>query len=263
MPKQFIKQVTVTGADDSIDPIELYKITDTYPFIEWGILLSKSSVGNPRFPSYNWLGELLKLHNCYSNICRVSLSGHLCGRWVRDICSGGVEFYSDMSDIIPIFQRFQLNFHSYLHRINSTDNFIKALKSVSVQKQQIIFQFDDVNNELLRTAKENGVDAVPLFDLSGGAGVLPKEWKEPVGNYCGYAGGLSPTNLERQLNIITEKVNGISIWIDAETHLRSNNDRQFDINKVIKFAEIAKPFIINSINMNYGVKDEYTDRGNK
>ena len=33
--------------------------------------------------------------------------------------------------------------------------------------------------------------------------------------------------------------------IDAETHLRSNNDQQFDIDKVVRFLGIAKPYIIN------------------
>ena len=80
--KKIINIVTITGADDSIDPIELCKIADEFPFVEWGILLSKSSVGNPRFPSYNWLGELLKLQS-YNDVKKMSLSGHICGRLVR------------------------------------------------------------------------------------------------------------------------------------------------------------------------------------
>lgn len=237
--KKILRKVTITGADDSIDPISLFQIAERYPFVEWGILLSKSSEGNPRFPSTRWLRELVELQSAGTDN-KISLSGHICGRWVRDICSGGFEFYNNMRDIILSFQRFQLNFHSYLHRIHSTERFVESLRSINIRGQQIIFQFDNVNNSLLDSAKDNGVDAVPLFDLSGGAGVLPKEWKQPVGDYCGYAGGLSPDNLEAQLTLIADKLNGVTIWIDAETRLRSNNDRQFDLKKVNEFLATAK-----------------------
>ena len=228
-----LKQVTITGADDSINPIELCKISEEYPFVEWGILLSRSSVGGTRFPSYGWLDKL-------ADMKRIPLSGHICGRWVRNICDGGYEICADINDTLPIFKRFQLNFHSYLHRIRSTKTFIGSLKALSVEHQQIIFQFDDVNNDLLAVVKEGGIDAVPLFDLSGGAGTLPTKWEEPVGNYCGYAGGLSPDNLQRQLEILKPIIGEHPVWIDAETHLRSDDGRQFDLNKVRLFLEIAK-----------------------
>ncbi len=244
MAEKIIKIVTLTGVDDSIDPIELYEISGEYPFVEWGILLSKSSVGNPRFPSYNWLSELLKLQSG-DKAKRVALSGHICGRWVRDVCSGGYEICNDINNILPMFQRFQLNFHSYLHQIKSIKTFVGSLKALSVEGQQIIFQFDDVNNALLYGVRDNGVNAVPLFDLSGGAGILPKEWEKPVGNYCGYAGGLSPSNLEGQLNSIAGKVNGVSIWIDAETHIRSTDNMRFDLQKAREFLSIAKPWILS------------------
>jgi hypothetical protein len=32
-------------------------------------------------------------------------------------------------------------------------------------------------------------------------------------------------------------------WIDAETHLRSDGDRQFDLAKVRRFLEAAKPYV--------------------
>ncbi len=231
-----LKIVTVTGADDSIEPIELCKISEEYPFVEWGILLSKSSMGGVRFPSYNWLGKLADME-------RLPLSGHICGRWVRDICDGGHEICTDMNYILPIFKRFQLNFHSYLHRIKSARAFIGSLKSLSIEHQQIILQFDDVNNVLLDVVKEGGVDAVPLFDLSGGAGVLPARWKEPVGGYCGYAGGLSPNNLQAQLEKLEPIVKEHPIWIDAETHLRSMNDTVFDLGKVRQFLETASSWV--------------------
>ncbi len=52
---KFIKQVTVTGADDSINYYRLFELSEKYPFVEWGLLLSKNSEGYPRFPTWNWI----------------------------------------------------------------------------------------------------------------------------------------------------------------------------------------------------------------
>ena len=86
--------------------------------------------------------------------------------------------------------------------------------------------------------------AVPLFDLSGGAGILPESWPKAKGEYCGYAGGLSPENLEEQLEKIKCVVDeDQKIWIDVETHVRSSDDKQFDLDKVRKFLEISKRYV--------------------
>lgn len=241
MIKQFIKQVTVTGADDSIAPQELYKIHGNYPFVEFGILFSKSSEGYPRFPTRIWLNDLYKL---YSNKPQLKLSMHLCGKWVRDLCQGIDTFVEDNTSILPMFSRLQLNFHTYPHLINK--QFIQNLKLKKSNINQYIFQLDGKNNDIFFDAINNGINAVPLYDLSGGAGILPDKWDSPLGNYCGYAGGLSPDNIKEQLNKLNNIVGDTPIWIDAETHLRSENNQLFNINKVITFLELSKPFVIDS-----------------
>jgi len=234
--KKVIKQVTVTGADNSTSIEDMLRIQEQYPFVEWGILLSLSSEDTNRFPSQGWIEQLADVQH------KLALSGHLCGRWVRDLCGGENTFYKDRSSFRGIFDRYQLNFHAYTHRIKDRDAFIKAVASLCAR--QVIFQFDDVNNELLMVARESGLHAVPLFDTSGGAGVLPKEWPEGLEKMrCGYAGGLSPENLKEQMEVISERCGG-AIWIDAETHLRSDCDRVFDMEKVCKFLEEAKPWVM-------------------
>ena len=255
MVKQFIKQVTVTGADDSINYYHLFELSKKYPFVEWGILLSKNSEGYPRFPTWKWIEGFLTEKPPQA----VKVSGHLCGSWVRDIVAGGTEFLDSHRDLSYEFYRFQLNFHGQHHTPLSPEKFIEALFFLSgLRKQQIIFQIDGVNKRaysLARSlyAKQRGIDAVALHDVSGGAGLLPNEWPQPMGDYCGYAGGLSPDNLAEQLELIQSRIRNkdgslYPIWIDAETHLRSNNDHQFDIDRVIQFIEIAKPYIIGSEN---------------
>lgn len=230
-----IRQVTVTGADDSITPDILHSIQCKFPFVEFGILLSKNSEGQPRFPSYDWIKHLIGEHSRWN----LNLSGHLCGRWVRDMCLGNDTVFDDRPLFISLFKRLQLNFHAHLHKISHTD-FTDKLKLYGFQ---YIFQMDDVNNAALDFSRKRGVNTVPLFDISGGAGTLPDKWPKPRDFYCGYAGGLSPENLNEQLRNIQSIVRDREIWIDAETHLRSSNDRVFDINKVTTFLEIAGQWV--------------------
>jgi hypothetical protein len=247
--EKFIKQVTLTGADDSIDYHQLFELSAKYPFIEWGILLSKNSEGYSRFPTWKWIEGMIT-----EKPASVNVSGHLCGSWVRDIVVGGSMFVNSHGELAQEFNRFQLNFHGQLHIACLPDDFIEALFNLTaLRKQQIIFQNDDVNERLYHLAhsqyaKHKGIDAVALHDISGGAGILPQEWPLPMGDYCGYAGGLSPDNLLEQIELIQSRIRNkdnslYPIWIDAETHLRSNDDQQFDISKIIKFIEIAKPYV--------------------
>ena len=60
---------------------------------------------------------------------------------------------------------------------------------------------------------------------------------------CGYAGGISPDNIEAQIKLIEEKVGDIQTWIDMETHVRSFNDSVFDLYKVEQCLEISKKYV--------------------
>lgn len=249
MKKNLIKRVTITGANEEMDIEKLYEISQQYPFVEWGILLSKNSMGSsPRFPDFAWMTELAR----FKEEKDLKLSGHLCGRWVRDVCKGEWSFLKDLGEpIVGMFNRIQLNFHAEVHRL-PRDKFIRGFTSGPGLRfslyRQFIFQIDDVNDSILDVAKEAGIDAAPLFDLSGGAGVLPENW--PVANgYCGYAGGLSPENVQGQLALIEQAAGNGPIWIDVETHVRSGRDTIFDLDKVKHFIENALPWVIQEGNL--------------
>jgi len=232
MERKFLKAVTVTGADDSVSHNDLLDLAKQYPYVEFGILLSRSSEGiRSRFPSLNWMRGLALL-----NRAAVRLSGHLCGSWVREVCAGDWSFLKERQSIAGIFSRFQLNFHGLPHSL-------RLDFSTWPNHYQIIFQLDGLNDGLLSQARAAGINAVGLFDLSHGGGVLPDSW--PVSNeYAGYAGGLSAENVAAQLERIAGKA-GVLAWIDAETRLRSDNDRQFDLNKVADFLQAARPWVID------------------
>jgi len=237
-----ITKVTITGADDSIDPIELLKISDRFPFVEWGILISAKKHPT-RFPSTEWLDNLgFEFYDCFPQQ-GYHFSLHVCGRWVRDfLATGSDDFIKHLGqDCFDIFERIQLNTHGERHEFSS--RFLDRIYENS--DRQFIFQQDRVNKEILDlvTAAEL-TNIAALFDLSHGAGLLPAEWPDLIPNIkCGYAGGLSPENLAQQIVMIEQKAGDKEIWIDMESHVRSNMDKVFDLQKVERCLQIAEPFI--------------------
>lgn len=252
-----LETVTITGADDSTRPEDLLKLSGEFPWVEWGILVSPRLTfpgGSPRFPSPDWLAALAR----EAGRNRLNLSLHVCGRWVRDLLVGSVTLPYWM---LEGFRRVQLNFHAEKVECRPHD-FFYALHYLG--KRQIIFQIDGViGNEHyeaidLEDVEENAggssIDAVPLFDVSGGAGILPAKWPAPYYRgddraddappvAHGYAGGLGPDNLAEQLSLIAAAAGDCRTWIDMETRVRSDDDALFDLCKVRYCLEIAKGWI--------------------
>jgi len=239
--RKCLKTVTVTGADDSVDPMDLVSIADEYPFVEFGILLSRNAMGGVRFPSAKWLNEASSLL-----FGSVRCSGHLCDEWVRETLCGNfpTKELSAINPLLPnVFTRWQINTHGLPHEWLPRELYY-GLYGLKL-KQEVIFQYDEVNTPILEWAIEEKQHVSALFDLSHGAGILPDQWEKPdLSCTFGFAGGLSPENLAVNLPLIAD-VSGKGTWIDAETHLRSDNDKVFDLGKVCRFLEIAQPYVMN------------------
>lgn len=234
-----IDLVTVTGADDSTDPRDLLEIAENWPFVEFGILLSKNSANSNRFPSREWIIEFSKL--CNNSDLDLNISGHVCGSWVKDIYMGNWP-----TGIPPEFERlakrWQLNTHGAPHEF-SLDNFMILIASKNDLGQQIIFQYDKANDKVMNEAIRLKLDVSALYDLSHGAGVLPEKWEVPSNDiYCGFAGGLSPQNVKEEIEKIMA-VTDKSFWIDAETKLRSNDDKLFDLELITNFLEASERYV--------------------
>jgi hypothetical protein len=60
--KKIIDRVTITGADANTKHEDLFKLSEDFPFVELGILLSKSGEGKARYPTYAWM---LKLNHMF------------------------------------------------------------------------------------------------------------------------------------------------------------------------------------------------------
>jgi hypothetical protein len=238
-----LDRVTITGADDSTPQSQLVRLSRRFPFVEWGILLSRSAEGRrSRFPSAWWVKALIEM----DGRDEMKLSGHLCGAWVHDLCDGKRTFQFERPHFAMGFDRIQINFHAFAHTVDAPA-LGRALEAWD-GADQWIFQLDGVNDRIIddvkKTPSAGELDVAPLFDISGGAGILPITWPRPTQEYTGYAGGLAPWNLEEQLALIGAAAGEARIWIDVETHVRTADDQHFDLELVRRFLEIAEPHVV-------------------
>ena len=236
-----LSKVTMTGADDTTKQESLFELSAKYPYAEWAILLSRNSIGRNRFPSLKWMNRLAELDNNFFDF-EMQYSGHLCGAYVNEFLMGNTDFVKEIGEIWGLFQRIQINTHGIRHEYDEM-NLLNAL--AQYPEKEFIFQYDNSNKEILDHVVANSDTSISaLFDLSHGAGVLPKEWPIPInGVKCGYAGGLSPENIEEQIKLIESKVGDAEIWVDMETKVRSNNDMIFDLTKVESVFKTCKHYI--------------------
>lgn len=237
-------RVTITGADDSVTPQDLVKLSAKFPFVEWGILCSKKHEGTPRFPSAAWM-EALKGHALENDPEDFALSLHICGRWVRDIMKGELTLEDDHPGWLGLFPRVQLNFHGEPQDpIGLAELMLDPGRALF--GKETIFQIDgnERNRRIFTAASKMTPRATGLFDLSGGRGKLPADWPVPPweGKW-GYAGGLGPGTLAVELPRI-DRVSGANLgWIDMETKVRSDDNARLDLVKVERCLEIAAQYV--------------------
>jgi hypothetical protein len=191
------KFITFTGADDKTSVYAMAALSDLYP-IEWGILLSDTRAGSPRYPSSRLIRPLSILARYHANL---KFSAHLCGKYARQIGEhGGTDAYRYFIDMD--FSRIQVNGQDDAGRI--------ADWSQSVGIRAIMQSQGEFPNS-------DKVDW--LFDASGGKGIYPGAWPAPVSDaLVGYAGGLSPLNVAAAVSDIGSKCS--NYWIDMETGVR-------------------------------------------
>jgi hypothetical protein len=225
----YLNKVTITGADDSTGILQLVELSEEFPFVEWGILVSRRQEGSYRFPSREWMDRLAAVSG------RLQLSMHICGAWVRQMFVGELD-WTDLPVLLQNCQRIQINTHAERHA--ST---VALLPQLDTHKdKQIIFQWDGVNDHLTYVALAHGLNVAALFDTSGGAGILPKEWPAQTGKFpCGYAGGLGPGNVVENIRKI-ESLCSAPYWIDMERRVRTHDDSALNMDSVKEVLRLAR-----------------------
>jgi hypothetical protein len=209
------KFITFTGADDKTNIVEMMTLSSQYP-IEWGILFSPKRQGTGRYPSLEFVKDLIAMHWCRRPL---HMAAHLCGADAREVIEGGTSHWSEM--LCESFGRAQINTADPKVQPALIGQWAGALKLRAIL--QCRGDFPDVT----------AVDV--LFDASGGRGISPASWPRPRGGRLnGYAGGLNPLNVADAVQTISglfsEGDTGASYWIDMEAGVRNEAD-EFDLGK--------------------------------
>lgn len=230
-----LKRCTFTGIDEQVNLSQLKDVSKQYPFIEWGILFStaeKAAFSRNRYPNFDWFSKNIETLKSMADETGVGLSLHVCGKETKNLLEMQPSF---LLDILPYFNRVQINFRYKEHNIQEIDNLLKQYPNIL-----FITQHNKVNQDLYQ--KINNANHQVLFDLSGGRGIVAEEWIKPLENkVCGYAGGLGPENIMIELEKIAQVVQNHNFWIDMEGKVRT--DDNLDLLKCMFVAEqVQKQF---------------------
>lgn len=221
--------VTITGADDQVDPKELLKLSEEFPFVEWGILFSPTRIG-PRYPTEDWISHLARA----ASQSKARFAAHFCGGCTRDTVKGDGSW---MGALHRIFDRVQLN-GVQLPIPETLANLIRANQDLEfilqVRRAEDLLAAHQVSASLPQVSA--------LFDPSGGEGIAPAQWPAaPEGLRLGYAGGIRPDTVVSVLESIA-KAGPFTYapWIDMESGVRT--DDRLDMVKVRAILEAAAPY---------------------
>ena len=234
-----LNKVTISGADNAISHGDMLDLQNKYPFVEWGILVSKKRMGEPRYPTLQWIHDLPP---------ELNISLHLCGEVVRDFVNNPT--HEALIETRGIFwQRTQLNF-SFKDSIDFTGRLTKiAMIAEASPGRAIVLAYNKGNKMTLDMFIARRyvvpVDIHFLYDSSGGRGTEIKTFHKPLCNYTGYAGGINPDNIGDILKTLSEMDDDSNIWIDMESGVRTNN--MLDLVKVESVLKTCVPFIENRI----------------
>ena len=239
-----LNKIVLSGANEHTDIKELLTLCNTNPLVEIGIQVSgsKASFSSAR---YWWLHTLAAYASPKNH-----LALHLNQDWVEGFCAGKIPPELDTflklehHNGAPIFERIQLNFKIGREKTPNMDTLLQTIRHYQ-PKHKFIWSHNDSNRAFIEQVYQSGfpIDAL-LYDSSFGEGIAPSERPAPVfaNVYQGYAGGLSPENVEAELQKIQTVVQEHrNIFIDAEGALKGA-DRHLSLKRCKLFLENATQF---------------------
>ena len=275
-----LNRVTITGADESIRPQDLLALSAEFPFVEWAILLSSTKEGNPRFPSRTWIDELAALGKSHDLKLAGHICGAWVRNLV---VKKDPAVFVERPEFTEYFPRIQLNFSPYdaaqlfLQILRPFKNeFIVQMGSYKRAEKAALINLGrnlGLNLSVLfdrsgghgvvppnwpspfaQTDSSDSSDSSPpslemmpdfmnMAILESDETLAHLQWQKLDSVPMGYAGGLGPDTLAEQLPKIAEATGDRTIWIDMESKVRSEDDQQFDLDKVRACLEISKSWV--------------------
>ena len=238
-----LQYVTCSDPRENLATDAVLQLAQSAPIVEIAIQAhpSRMSFGMPR---NNWFGKLLT-ESLYMNPFP-NLAVHVNMEWCNDLCQGKIapEIQNWLSlyhtNGTPVIRRWQINIHGSKTETFNADAIAKLLNNF--HDNEFIFQYGASEYHRMQRLDKNAANFSLLYDTSGGAGKLTKNWRAPLfkEHPQGYAGGLSPENVVQNLDKIS-KVAGsrTDIWIDAEGKLKTPGTKTFDINRAKQYINAA------------------------
>lgn len=218
-----LKTVTITGLDEFTDFWHLAELEQEFPFVEWGILYSRSRVGlDLRFPNPVYIEKSLAIKNLKQ------VAAHLCGEYA----SAALREKKTAKHFPDCIKRFQINLPQYDYTL------INVQPNTWIQNfQKIILQVRNLDERNILTKIYGNYNPEFLFDISGGRGKLANfqeaaSWHRNPNQPVGFAGGISPENIDEVLSTLQACLpKDQLVWIDMESGVRNQNNI-LDLEKV-------------------------------
>ena len=211
MQREQLTGITITGADASL-PFSWYQaMSQRFPWLEWGVLLSSQAGEKPIYPPLGWVQHWThKAHHA-----KMQASLHLCGRFMRSAVQS--ELAPGVTMLFGLVRRVQLNMKPGEYVPHRIAQFARGLPTGTGVVLQHRGPWED---RILAT--EGAVKH--LFDKSGGRGrEAVDEWPPPPeGVEVGYAGGIGPEVIGRALTWL-EKYPEARVWLDMEGRMRTRD----------------------------------------
>ena len=233
-----LRYVTLTGAGEKTSFAAMQRLSEAFPFVEWGVLYSPDRAGvEARYPTLDWLENFSEK----ARRARMNVALHLCGSAVRNLVALApkVGLHSDnapeparrLFNLAQTFGRVQLNMRATKWDVPALKALIEQLTR-SENRTHAILQWNLSNREACQAlAGTYGFEV--LADSSGGRGISPEAWPDlhdRLARHAGFAGGLGPDNIAEQLGVLNVLTKDRLFWVDMEGKLRDDED-EFDLDR--------------------------------
>ena len=226
-----LKHITFTGVDERTSPYVLESIQQEFPYVEFGILMSRhwGENGN-RYPSPSVIERFLGQG--------LNLSAHLCGGIAKDAFAGNLISAIEASEQTLLdddFKRVQLNIAPY--------KVLQIKRKLNNRGKEIIIQQKSPNREDMMSFMDfyranPQLKPSMLIDPSGGLGRDTGLDIAEIKTKVGYAGGINAQNVDAKLRTLMNLDTVGDFWIDMESGVRT--DDWFDTDKVVEVLRICR-----------------------
>lgn len=193
--------IAFTGVDDPSLVDQMRALSIRYP-IEWGILLDDAQTEKKLFPGEHERSAMLASQG-------LRWAAHVCGDEAERIANEPREATVDLTG----FQRVQVN-HSF-----SGSSSVQIANTVRFGRMRGVRTLLQCSTDFPDDSRLDW-----LFDVSFGTGVKPGAWPtlSDAGPFCGYSGGIGPSNAAAVVAAIDAPRDGL-FWIDMESGVRTDD----------------------------------------